>query len=90
MKKQGRVRAIGIGSNILDIKTLDGEALKGWDVLQYEGNVAVQSSKIMQKFPDKTHFHHSCLKNRDLMLLDDIAPKDKVGFILGNKNILKM
>ncbi len=82
LKKQGRIRAIGIGSNILDIKTLDREALKDWDVLQYEGHIDSDVTEIMIKFPNKTHFHHSCLKNRDLLALDEVAVKDKVGFIL--------
>lgn len=82
LKIQGRIRAIGIGANILDVKTLDCEALKDWDVLQYEGHIADETAEMMLKFPDKAHFHHSCLKNRDLLSLDEVPLKDKVGFIL--------
>lgn len=82
LKNQGRVRAIGIGANILDVKTLDCEALKDWDVLQYEGHIADETAEMMQNFPDKAHFHHSCLKNRDLVSLDEVPLEDKVGFIL--------
>ncbi len=82
LKNQGRIRAIGIGANILDVKRLESEALKDWDVLQYEGHIADETAEMMLKFPDKAHFHHSCLKNRDLLSLDEVPVEDKVGFIL--------
>ena len=82
LKKQGRVRAIGIGSNVLDIKTLYPNEVKDWDVLQYEGHLPAETAEIMQKFPDKTHFHHSCLKNRDNIAFNDRTIGDKVGFML--------
>ena len=82
LKKQGRVGAIGIGTNVHDIKTLKSEAFKYWDVLQYEGNDAQMTLKIMQQFPDKTHFHHSCLKNRDMLRLENIEKENKVGYTL--------
>jgi aryl-alcohol dehydrogenase-like predicted oxidoreductase len=82
LKRRGRVRFIGIGSNILDIKTLNIEEVKNWDVLQYEGNIVEETQYMMQKFPNKIHFHHSCLKNRDNISLDNINPNDRVGYIL--------
>jgi aryl-alcohol dehydrogenase-like predicted oxidoreductase len=82
LKRRGRVRFIGIGSNILDIKTLNIEDVKNWDVLQYEGNIVEETQYMMQKFPNKIHFHHSCLKNRDNISLGNINPNDRVGYIL--------
>lgn len=82
LKLQGRVRHIGIGSNILDIKTLNKEDVQDWDVLQYEGNIDEQVIEMMLQFPTKTHFHHSCLKDRDNIELNKIATTDKVGFML--------
>ncbi len=82
LKKQGRVGAIGIGTNINDIKTLEKETFKYWDILQYEGNNAQMTSTIMQQFPDKRHFHHSCLKDRDIVCLEKIEKENKVGYIL--------
>lgn len=82
LKRRGRVRFIGIGSNILDVKTINPEDLKDWDILQYEGNILAETQYVMQKFPDKIHFHHSCLKNRDNILIDNIDPSDRVGYIL--------
>ncbi len=82
LKKQGRVGAIGIGTNINDIKTAEKETFKHWDILQYEGNDAQTTLKIMQQFPDKRHFHHSCLKDRDILPLEKIEKENKVGYIL--------
>ncbi len=82
LKKYGRVGAIGIGTNVHDIKTLKSEAFKYFDVLQYEANDAQITLKIMQQFPDKTHFHHSCLKDRDMLQLENIEKENKVGYIL--------
>jgi aryl-alcohol dehydrogenase-like predicted oxidoreductase len=63
MKKIGRVRFIGIGSNIADIKTLNPQDISHWDVLQYEGHDAVETAEMRKKFPNHAHFHHSCVKN---------------------------
>ena len=82
LKIQGRIRQLGIASNILDIKTLNNEALHDWDVLQYEGNDAEEAVGIMQKFPTKTHFHHSCLRNRNHSPSNGVPLADKVGFML--------
>lgn len=82
LKKKGSVRFIGIGSNILDIKTINPDDLKDWDILQYEGNILTETQYVMQKFPDKIHFHHSCLKDRDDIFLENMNPDYKVGYIL--------
>ena len=76
------MRHIGLGSNVLDIKTLNVEDVKDWDVLQYEGNNDEQVIDMMIQFPTKTHFHHSCLKDRDNIELNKIATTDKIGFML--------
>lgn len=63
LKQAGKVRFIGIGSNVLDIKGLTKDDVKNWDILQYEGNNDAHISDITTQFPDKIHFHHSCIKN---------------------------
>ena len=50
--------------------------------MQYEGNILEETQYVMQKLPDKIHFHHSCLKNRDNILINEIDPNDRVGYIL--------
>lgn len=61
LKKQGRIRFMGIGSNALDINTLNINDLTDWDVLQYEGGINQNTLDIKRKFSNKTHFHHSCI-----------------------------
>ena len=63
LKQAGRVRFIGIGSNVLDIKGLTKDAVENWDILQYEGDNPTYISDITATFPNKIHFHHSCIKN---------------------------
>jgi aryl-alcohol dehydrogenase-like predicted oxidoreductase len=60
-KKQGQIRFLGIASNILEIKALTNKEVEDWDVLQYEGRDTYDASSIIQKFPHKIHFHHSCV-----------------------------
>jgi aryl-alcohol dehydrogenase-like predicted oxidoreductase len=63
LKQAGKIRFLGIGANVLDIKSLTKNDVKNWDVLQYEGDNADNIADIMDKFPNKIHFHHSCIKN---------------------------
>jgi hypothetical protein len=62
LKQEGAIRFLGIGTNILDVKQLTIKELEHWDVLQYEGRNREEALEIRDKFPDKTHFHHSCIK----------------------------
>jgi aryl-alcohol dehydrogenase-like predicted oxidoreductase len=81
-KKQGQIRHIGLATNILDIETLNTEGVENWDVLQYEGYAAQDVLSIKNKFPDKVHFHHSCLKNRADLVIENVLEQDKIGYIL--------
>ena len=65
LKKQGRIRFIGLGTHILDIKTLTNNDLQNWDVLQYGGGHEAAALEIREKFPNKIHFHHSCIQQKD-------------------------
>ena len=82
LKRKGCVRFIGLGCNVLDVITLHPNELNDWDVLQYEGYSDRMTSDMMLKFPDKVHFHHSCLKKRNDLEFKDIDSTDKIGFIL--------
>ena len=82
LKKKGRVRHLGIGTNITFIATLDNQALDHWDVLQYEGGEYDSVDVVMKKFPDKIHFHHSCLKTLKNLALKEIAEQDAAGYLL--------
>lgn len=62
LKQAGAVRFLGIGSNISLISSLESKDLKEWDILQYEGRQVEAVTEILNEFPDKIHFHHSCLK----------------------------
>lgn len=81
-KKQGQIRYIGLATNVLDIKALDTEGVKDWDILQYEGYDKDDVLSTKNAFPDKGHFHHSCLKNRADLMLNNVREQDKIGFIL--------
>ena len=81
-KKQGQSRYIGLATNILDIKELNTEGVKNWDILQYEGYNQQDVLSIKNKFPDKLHFHHSCLKNRADSVIEKVSEQDKVGYLL--------
>jgi hypothetical protein len=47
--------------------------------LQYENSGAPE---VMAKFPDKIHFHHSCLKNIADKKYQHIPAEDRGGFLL--------
>ena len=81
-KKQGQIRYIGLATNILDIKGLNTEGVENWDVLQYEGYDAQDVLRVKNKFPDKLHFHHSCLKNRADLMIENVLEQDKIGYLL--------
>jgi aryl-alcohol dehydrogenase-like predicted oxidoreductase len=81
-KKQGQIRYIGLATNILEIKALDTEGVENWDVLQYEGYNVEDVLSVKNKFPDKLHFHHSCLKNRADLVINNVLEQDKIGYIL--------
>ena len=81
-KKQGQIRYIGLATNILDIKELNRGGVENWDVLQYEGYDEQDVLSIKNKFPDKLHFHHSCLKNRADLKVENVLEQDKIGYIL--------
>lgn len=81
-KKQGQIRYIGLATNILDIKSLNTEGVENWDVLQYEGYDKNDVLTIKNKFPNKLHFHHSCLKNRADLKVENVLEQDKIGYIL--------
>jgi len=82
LKNEGRVRQIGIGSNISDIKKLSETDVLLWDILQYESDVPDNTNEILLKFPKKIHFHHSRLKNIKHEKVKDVASEDKGGFLL--------
>jgi len=67
LRKKGYVRFLGIGSTIANIRTLKTEELAEWDVLQYEARDKATVKEMLVKYPGKTHFHHSCLKEIDKM-----------------------
>lgn len=81
-KKQGQIRYIGLATNILDIKELHTEGVENWDVLQYEGYNQQDVLSIKNKFPNKLHFHHSCLKNRADLVIENVLEQDKIGYLL--------
>lgn len=80
LKKQGRIRFMGIGSNVLDIKTLNINDLTDWEVLQYEGGIHQNTLDIRKQFPNKTHFQHSCIKSFDPLSIK--KGKDTIGYRL--------
>jgi aryl-alcohol dehydrogenase-like predicted oxidoreductase len=81
-KKQGQIRYIGLATNVLDIKALDTEGVENWDILQYEGYDKNDVLSIKNKFPNKLHFHHSCLKNRTDLVVNNVLEQDKIGYML--------
>lgn len=81
-KRQGQIRYIGLATNILDIKALNRGGVENWDVLQYEGYDKEDVLSIKNAFPDKLHFHHSCLKNRADLKVENVLEQDKIGYIL--------
>ena len=82
LKKENTVRNIGMGTNVFAIKTLNTNDVALWDVLQYDYSNPLVGKEIMVKFPEKVHFHHSCLRNIDFKKLVDISPEDRGGFLL--------
>ncbi len=81
LKKQGRVLNIGIAANIVNTDTLNQNDVAQWDTLQYEGNYTeVQAATIINKFPEKIHHWHSCLKN--INTFPEIPPQDKGAYTL--------
>jgi aryl-alcohol dehydrogenase-like predicted oxidoreductase len=79
LKKEGKVLHTGIGSNVNVINTLTPKDVEQWDVLQYEYSDA---REVMAKFPDKIHFHHSCLKNIGDEKNNNIPSEERGGFLL--------
>ena len=71
LKKQGRIRFIGLGTHLLDIKTLTHNDLQNWDVLQYGGGHEAAALEIREKFFDKIHFHHSCIQQKDPLSINE-------------------
>jgi aryl-alcohol dehydrogenase-like predicted oxidoreductase len=82
LKKENTVRNIGMGTNVFAIKTLNTNDVALWDVLQYDYSNPLVGKEIMVKFPEKVHFHHSCLRNIDFEKLVDISPEDRGGYLL--------
>ena len=82
LKQQGSVRNIGIGSNIEGIKQLTTQDVKVWDVLQYEHHSPGNVNELLAKFPDKLHFHHSCLRHMKEEAAAGVAQVDKAGYLL--------
>jgi aryl-alcohol dehydrogenase-like predicted oxidoreductase len=82
LKQEGAVRFLGIGSNSSLISTLNSNDLQQWDVLQYEGGQTETVAEIMNKFPDKIHFHHSCLKGVRKPGFENDHPRESAGYLL--------
>jgi aryl-alcohol dehydrogenase-like predicted oxidoreductase len=85
LKKENSVRCIGIGTNVLGVKTLSTNDIALWDVLQYEGTAV--ANEVMTKFPEKLHFHHSVLKGINDEKLKQIPAEDRGGFLLAQATI---
>ena len=77
LKQDGKILHTGIGTNVQVIKTLTPKDVELWDVLQYEYSDAPE---VMAKFPNKTHFHHSCLKKIGDKKYEQIRLKTAVVF----------
>jgi len=59
-----RARSLGLAANGGNYFALSTEDIVRWDVLQYEFGPAWPAHAVLpQRFPDKTHIFHSCLKN---------------------------
>jgi len=82
LKKEGKVRNIGIGSDLSGIKGLTEADVTLWDTLQYGHHSPEEGDALLAKFGNQTHFHHSCLQNMGKKIVKDIAPDDKGGFLL--------
>lgn len=80
LKDQKRIKHLGVATNASVIAGLSHEELNYWDVLQYEGP-AKEAEELKSKFPDKIHFHHSCLKNVHLVKAD-VPEREKYGYTL--------
>lgn len=63
LKSSGRVKKIGLGVCHKNLEDISKEEVDNWDILQYESNTLANPSVIYSRFPDKTHIHHSILKN---------------------------
>lgn len=63
LKKNGDVIKLGIATSINSIINERIVNIEMWDVFQYEGNNAELKKIMMNKYPDKEHIHHSCLKS---------------------------
>ena len=72
-KKSGVIRHLGVATGSQNLLTLNKNDLNGWDILQYE--VGNNGQLLAERFPDKQHFLHSCLK--DLRLLPAEKTSDK-------------
>ena len=87
LKKENTVRNIGMGTNVFAIKTLNTNDVTLWDVLQYDYSNPLVGNEIMAKFPEKVHFHHSCLRNISNEKLVHISPEDRGGFLLAQATL---
>jgi diketogulonate reductase-like aldo/keto reductase len=59
-----KIGALGVAANGGNYLALQEADLSAWDVLQYEYGPAWQAHSVLpQRFPEKTHVFHSCLKD---------------------------
>ncbi len=82
LKEKGIVRNIGIAANRDHIMTLTAGDLEAWDVLQYEYNGKEGTDPLIDLFPGKLHFHHSCLKGLASSEYKNISAEDRGGYRL--------
>ena len=87
LKKENVVRSIGLGTNVFAIKTLNTSDVRLWDVLQYDYSNPLVGNEVMAKFPEKIHFHHSCLRSINNEELVHISPEDRGGFLLAQATL---
>jgi len=82
-KQEGLILNIGLASNVNSILEQSKSGLDFWDTLQYEWESKTGSSKyLLEMFPNKAHFHHSCLRNWRDFDFPEIADEDKGGYLL--------
>lgn len=80
VKKEGKVRKIGLASNVFHLLNLKPSEIIDWDVLQYEaGNNAAE--ELLKRYSDKEHIHHSCLKH-GIQNTTGIDSVEKGGYVL--------
>ncbi len=83
LREQGRVKKLGIASNIRDIAAWADDEFKHWDVLQYEGRLHDNLvNTLLTRYPAHLHIHHSCLKSIQTDAPAHILPDEKAAYIL--------